>query len=194
MTATNPEKDQSTLITKLCKSVEETFGVAVTTPSKFDALATMIFERTGILFSTTTLKRLWGYLNEPVTPRISTLNTLARFCGWTDFEHFCTGASVAVESGPIGAPFISADRNITAGERVRLFWAPSRVCLIEYQGNNHWLVVEASGTRLAPGDIFDCSLIIRGEPLYIDNLTHDGQRHETYVCGHRTGVTFVRDE
>lgn len=194
MLANNPASEQSNLIAQLCRRVEETFGSQVSTPSKFEALSTMIFKRSGILLSTTTLKRLWGYLNEPVVPRTSTLNALARFCGWIDFEHFCSGANATVESGPIGAPVISADKNIFCGQRVRLFWAPSRMCLIEYKGNNHWQVIEAEGTRLTHGDTFDCAMIIGGEPLYLDNLSHDGQRPGTYVCGRRTGVTFVRNE
>lgn len=194
MSEKNPANDQSNIIKKLRNRVEETFGGPVTTPNRFDALVQMIFERTGILLSPTTLKRMWGYLNEPVTPRASTLNTLARFCGWSDFEHFKSGENVAIESGAIGAPVVSAGKNIMRGERLRLFWAPSRMCLIEYKGDNHWLIIEAEGTRLTPGDTFDCAMIIWGEPLYLDNLSHGGQRPGAYVCGRRTGVTFVYHE
>lgn len=194
MSENNPTNEQSNIILNLRNRVEDTFGQPVNTPNKFDALVKMIFERTGVLLSSTTLKRMWGYLNEPVTQRITTLNTLSRFCGWIDFKHFSSGDNTSIESGPVGAPVVTAGNNISRGQCVRLFWAPSRMCLIQYKGDYRWEIIEAQGTRLAPGDSFDCAMIIWGEPLYIDNLSHPGQRPGTYVCGRRTGVTFVRDE
>jgi len=60
-------------------------------------LSECIFEELHQTVSPTTLKRLWGYLSEPVTPRISTLDILANFVGEESFEAFCqkTAASQA---------------------------------------------------------------------------------------------------
>ena len=52
-------------------------------------LSECIFEELHQTVSPTTLKRLWGYLSEPVTPRISTLDILANFVGEESFEAFC---------------------------------------------------------------------------------------------------------
>ncbi len=174
--------------------VEEAFGGRVLTPIRFDALSQSIFERTGVLISATTLKRLWGYLNEPVTPRRSTLDVLARYCGWTDFDTFGSGERSDIESGNLGASTIRADRDITPGDRLRLMWAPDRVCVIEYDGDLRWHVTASEGTRLAPGDSFRCGLIVNGEPLYLDDLKHEGQKPGVYVCGRRSGVTFIRED
>lgn len=137
-----------------------------------------------------TLKRLWGYLDEQVRPRRSTLDVLARFCGWRDFDDFAVGNIPEIESGNVGNATIRTGENISRGERVRLFWPPSRVCLIEYTGGFDWKVVEAEGTRLLPGDTFRCALIVSGEPLYLDHLIHEGSRPGVYVCGRKSGITF----
>lgn len=170
--------------------VEETANMKATTPKEFEKLSEAIFSRTGVLLSPTTLKRIWGYLDEPVTARRSTLDVLSRFCGWRDYDHFISGMTPDIESGNVGSKTIRAGENIRPGERVRLFWNPSRVCEIEYLGNLEWVVVEAEGTRLEPGDRFRCPLIISGEPLYLDNLTKDGTHAGAYVCGSKSGVTF----
>lgn len=175
---------------RLCREVEAAAHLPVTTPKEFEALSESIHRRTGVLLSPTTLKRLWGYLDEPVTPRTSTLDTLARFCGWRDYGHFLTGDRPDIESGNVGSKVIRAGEDIRPGGRVRLFWNPSRVCEIEYRGNLDWEVVEASGTRLSPGDRFRCPLIVAGEPLYLDGLIKDGNRRGVYVCGSKTGITF----
>lgn len=177
-------------IKELMQRVEETANINPSTPKEFDTLSETIFSRIGTLLSPTTLKRLWGYLNESVTARRSTLDTLSRFCGWRDFEHFISGISPDIESGNVGSKVIRAGENIRPGERVRLFWNPGRVCEIQYLGNLDWIVVESEGTRLQLGDRFRCPLIISGEPLYLDNLIKDGNSAGTYVCGTKSGVTF----
>lgn len=175
---------------QLCHAVEKAAKLTPSTPKDFESLSESIERRTGVLLSPTTLKRLWGYLDEPVTPRPYTLDVLARFCGWLGFNDFADGNIPEIESGNIGSDSIRAGENISRGEKVRLFWPPSRMCLIEYLGDIDWKVVEAEGTRLRPGDTFRCALIVAGEPLYLDNLIHEGSRPGVYVCGRKSGITF----
>lgn len=190
MAKENKPRNVSREITGLCRRVEVVANMEVRTSGQFEILSNIVNLRTGVLLSPTTLKRLWGYLDEPVTPRRLTLDVLARFCGWRDFNDFANGNIPEIESGNIGSASIRTGENICRGERVRLFWAPSRMCLIEYLGDIDWKVVEAEGTRLRPGDTFRCALIVSGEPLYLDNLIHEGSRPGVYVCGRKNGITF----
>lgn len=185
-------RDIDTHIAHLRKHVEEAAGITVKTARQFEALTELISSRTGVLLSPTTLKRIWNYLDEPVTPRRTTLDVLARFCGWRDFTDFESGNKPEIESGNIGGRVIRVGENIRIGERVRLFWHPARVCDIEYLGNLRWQVISSEGTRLQSGDTFSCPVIIAGEPLYLDNLIHEGTRPGIYVCGRRTGISFER--
>lgn len=178
-------------VKSLCQRVEETLGMEVTTPKHFERLAEMIFERTGTLLSATTLKRLWGYLNEHTTPRQSTLDILAQCCGWRGFHDFVAGNVPEIESGFVGSSVLNAERDLAPGDRVRLMWAPARICVIKYLGRNSWEVIRSEGTRLSPGDKFTCPVIIAGEPLYLDNVSHAGSRPGVYVCGRRNGVGFI---
>lgn len=174
----------------LCRQVEATAGETIETAKQFEDLSQKIFDRTGVLLSPTTLKRIWKYLDEPVNPRRSTLDVLARFCGWRDYSDFISGTVPEIESGNVGAYVIRAGKDIRPGERVRLFWRPGRVCDIEFIGGLEWKVIRSEGSRLTPGDFFSCALIVSGEPLYLDNLRHEGTVPGVYVCGSRTGITF----
>ena len=58
----------------------------------------MLYDQTHAKISTTTLKRIWGYLSEGVTPRRYTLDQLARFIGYDDFDAFC--ASLETDNKP----------------------------------------------------------------------------------------------
>ena len=59
------------------------------TPKDFDVLSDSIFEKTHQSISPTTLKRLWGYLQEPSIPRSSTLNLLAQYVGFDSWAAYC---------------------------------------------------------------------------------------------------------
>jgi len=54
----------------------------------FEQLSIYIQEETGTLLSITTLKRIWGKIQYNSLPTINTLNTLAKFAGYTDWNSF----------------------------------------------------------------------------------------------------------
>lgn len=188
-TSINPA-DLESLLTR----VYEAAGIKELSPKQFDLLADEISVKTGERLSPSTLKRISGYVAAHSVPRLSTLDILARFCGWSDYRHFLEGNSPEAQSGVVGKPKISVAEDMLPGQRLRLMWSPARVCVIEYKGDLNWEVVYSEGTRLQPGNTFKCALIMGGEPLYIDDLVQDGNPPRVYVCGRRSGITFVRDE
>ncbi|MDE6238862.1 MAG: hypothetical protein K2M54_02620 [Muribaculaceae bacterium] len=123
--------------------------------------------------------------------RESTLDFLAQYCGWNSYAEFLNGENPKIESGFADVKVLNAERDLREGDVVRLIWHPSRVCEIKYLGDNRWKVIYSEGTRIAVGDTFNCSVIMSGEPLYVDNLVHDGKASGVYVCGRRNGVHFT---
>lgn len=175
----------------LCREVERTFGHTALTPRLFDDLSRSIMRHTGILLSPTTLKRIWGYLDEGVTPRRSTLDVLALYAGWQSFAHLVSGSASERESGVTTAG-IDVARDLAPGDVVRLFWNPGRMCEITYLGDCRFRVADSIATRLQPDDLFSCHLIIAGEPLYLDALTcRDGTAYGAYVCGRKNGIRYL---
>ncbi len=87
--------DKEYLIGKLCEAVEIALDRKMRTPKDFKFLSDSILEKQNKTVSPTTLKRMWGYLSEPVTPRLSTLNILSQFVGYRNWRDFCI--SVAPE-------------------------------------------------------------------------------------------------
>ena len=76
-------------IQRLREAVESVAGRRMQTPKDFDFLSEMVFDKIHQHISPTTLKRLWGYLPESSMPRTSTLNLLAQFVGYSNWEAFC---------------------------------------------------------------------------------------------------------
>lgn len=182
---------KATDISRMCKVVEACFGSSPKSSRHFEALSDSIHTRTGILLSPTTLKRLWGYLDENVNPRLHTLDTLCRYAGWNGWHDFTDNQHNYIESGPIDRPRLDVCRELKPGNTIILTWKPERVCEVKFLGENRFEVISCKGTRLQPGDSFRCTSIIADEPLYLDHLTRSGADLGVYVCGRNTGIRFT---
>ena len=72
----------------ICKDIEKALGKDICTPKDFDMLRDSIYNRLHILVSATTLKRIWGYLNEDVQTRQSSFDILAQFIGYPNYKDY----------------------------------------------------------------------------------------------------------
>ena len=180
----------------LRSEVEAALKKKLCTPKDFEYLRERIYARLHTLVSRTTLMRLWGYVDEDVTPRKGTLDILSRLLGYQDWESFQKNAMLSKEqqSNPVMSRKLSVNSDLCIGERLRLTWQPGRVCDLEYLGELSFRVIASENTRIQSGDTFQCSLIVEGEPLYLDNLrkrdSSSSAKPIAYVCGKKTGVYF----
>ena len=83
---------------RLCKEIEKALHRQLKTPKDFDFLKERIYERLHILVSSTTLKRIWGYLEEDVTPREKTLDILTQYLGYHNWEEYTLRSQNTKES------------------------------------------------------------------------------------------------
>ena len=70
---------QEQVLALLREDIEKEVGRIMHTPKDFDFLSECIFNKLHQTVSPTTLKRLWGYLQESVKPRSSSLNVRLAF-------------------------------------------------------------------------------------------------------------------
>ncbi len=176
---------------QLRNEIENALNRQMQTPKDFEFLRERIYARLHVLVSRTTLMRIWGYIEKDVQPRVSTLNILSQFLGYKDWGSFQENAKLPKEqqSSPIMSRKLSVSE-LKRGDLLRLIWQPERICDIEYLGELNFRVVASEKTRLHAGDTFQCSLIVEGEPLYIDNLKQGDSIPTAYVCGKKSGVYF----
>ena len=179
-------------IHNLRHDIETALGKPMQTPKDFEFLRERIYGRLHIFISRTTLMRIWGYVDEKVEPRKNTLDVLVRFLGYTGWEEYQRNVSLPKEqqSSPVLSRRLSVANSLALGDRLRLTWQPERVCDIEYLGGLRFVVTASKNTRLHESDTFECSLIVEGEPLYLDNLIQDNHPPIAYVCGKKSGVNF----
>ena len=174
------------------QEVENVIGHRLVEAGDFEQLSHLLLSHTRERLSPTTLKRLWGYLsNEKVTTRRHTLDVLSRFVGYRSYEDFCNNISNAkeVQSGFRAEESITTE-NMRLEQRLIITWRPDRRILIRHLGGSRFEIIEAVNTKLFVGDTFRCHLMIQHEPLYLDDLVHQGLPSTAYVAGQRDGVVI----
>ncbi len=178
----------------LCKAIEAALHMEMRTPKDFEQLRERIYLRLHQMVSTSTLKRVWGYLHSEGDFSIRTLDILAQFIGYENYKAFCEHASSTGElpSNLVLNRHINVDADLVRGDRLTLFWLPDRTCELSYEGDMKFVVTASENTRLKEGDTFCCSLIVEGEPLYLSNLLQPGQQPTNYVCGKQGGIRFEK--
>ena len=80
---------QEQTIYKLREALEQAVGKQIKSPKDYDYLSALISNKTKQTISSSTLKRLFSYYENSVTPRRSTLDLLSCFLGYKDFDEFC---------------------------------------------------------------------------------------------------------
>lgn len=182
-----------TQINVLIKYVEKRVGRPIKSPVDFDLLSLRISEQISEQVSTSTLKRIFGYISTEHTPRYSTLSTLSRFVGYDDWEDFCCSIIRKAEedSGFITSKVIYSEY-LSKGDLIELCWRPNRRCLVTYNGDNSFTVVESYGAKIQSGDTFHARCFMLGHPLYISDLSRGGSGvPRCYIAGNRYGLSSV---
>ena len=187
------ENEKSSLIESLKEATENIIGFKMHTPRDFDFLAKSIFNETRDQLSPTTLKRLWGYLQEKEqqTARLSTLNILSRYIGYPDWDAYCKFQKTDGESE---SSFLRNNclhsKSLFKGDKVKLMWQPDRCVTIQHIGLNMFKVVDSKNSKLQVNDTFTCERIVENAPLLLSALIHNNGDPVNYICGQKGGVKF----
>ena len=168
------------------KEVVRVSGVSMLSSGDYDRLSDQVFERTKERLSPTTLKRFWGYLrNEQVQTRQHTLDVLARFIGYRNYEAFCEHP----ESGHLFGEVIHAN-DLKRGQQLVLAWKPDRRMVVEYLGDAMFVIRHTEKTQLQVGCTFECHIMAQHEHLVLDHLTLNGVQLKPYIIGNIDGVNI----
>lgn len=179
-------------IEALKKAVEQKMGKTLSSPGDFDELLLKIdMQHTG-KSSRSSVKRLFGYVQNEHDFRDGTLSVFARFAGYRDWADFCDSVR---KDGGVESDFLSK-RHIKAselnpGERIEIGWLPDRRCVVECLGNGAFRVVEAENAKLAAGSTFRTDVMGIGLPMYATDVDLGNGRLNTYVAGREHGLTLL---
>lgn len=180
-------------IVALKKAVEKRFGHPIESRTDFTELAYDIERTTNNHISENTLRRLWGKISGYTTVFTRTLDVLCKYIGHEQWNVYCKYLSKESEkeSEIISSNMIIKVEELQIGDKIRLGWLPDRMCIVQYIGSRTFKAIDAVNSTVQTGDTFECSLMIKGYPLFVDNLVHGGEHCQRYSMGIQSGLTTL---
>lgn len=176
----------------LRSDIEQHVGQQLQSPSDFQLLIQQIWEKQHAVLSLSTIKRLWGYVESNGAPRLSTLNTLAQFLGFADWNAYLVSLE---QRGGIESAIFTGEgiqtADLQAGDKVAVAWQPNRQCTFRYLGDNQFVVENSKNAKLQQGTTFSAVRFMIGQPMYLDNIILADGTRTSYVAGKLNGLTSV---
>ncbi len=180
-------------IQALMAAVEQRFQRKPETTMHFIALSFAIESATGNQLSASTLKRLWGYVNNIPAPRVTSLDILSQYVGHKSFRAFCEWLRAkTVETSAFFQTSYLIPEELTPGTLMELGWEPDRLVRVEYLGGQNFRVIESRNSKLQKGDVFEASSLMTGYPLCLSGVLREGKLTSPFVGGKKGGLTIVR--
>ena len=176
----------------LCRDIEQHVGQKLQSPADFQLLIHQIWEKQHAVISLSTIKRLWGYVASNGAPRLSTLNTLARYLDFADWNAYLV--ALEQQGGIESAMFMEEGiqtSELKKGDLIAVAWQPNRQCTFLYLGDNLFVVEESKNAKLQRGTTFSAARFMVGQPMYLDNILLADGTHTSYVAGKHHGLTSV---
>lgn len=174
----------------LLKTVDQTFGTRPHTPTDFMMLASDIQQSIGRTIGLSTLKRLWGYVNDQTGTTYSTLSILSRYAGYKDWDNFCrfaTNINQEDESG-FSSDAIVESRMLLTGTTVEVILGQSKRCVIlKISEPDVYRIIEASNIKIGIDDTLRVTCMAVGRPFFATDC-----RHGELALGSYTGACIER--
>lgn len=136
----------------------------------YDLLASLIFKETGRTIGVTTLKRLFNYINDSRKANEYTLNTIAIYLGYNDWNNLCREVNVnSIWGYDNQSVYI---HTLEVGKHIEISYLNRKVCFIVVQqnGKNVLQVEESVNSSLQIGDICDIYKICKGNILEAEHI------------------------
>ena len=179
-------------IAELLLLVEKKYDKVLRTTTDFDLFSLYLKREQNELISTSTLKRLWGYVNDLHQPRKQTLDVLARFLEFDNFDLFCEW----LKKSPLYNSSYFTTKQILVSElqpgvQLEIGWSPNRYLLLVYKGNSSFEVLKSEKSKLSVGDCFEVSSFMLGQPLLLPYVLRNGERTSPFIAGRNGGLTML---
>ena len=171
--------------------IRERFKAPIQYPQQCEALALAIQESTGQTLGITTLKRMLGFVTGPASPRPSSLDIIAQYLGYPDYNLLAKDLGEDCEISDFRTVESIASIDLEPGEQVQITYHPNRLLVLSYLGDNLYLVNEARGSKLFKGDKLLIAGFYVGFELLITDVERAGKHLGSYQAAKQGGLTSV---
>ncbi len=184
--------NQDKALAALIELTNTNLGFIPASPSEFDELGAKIQDKVGKTLSLSSIKRLWGYVTYDGFPSSSTLNTLAKFNGFANWQQFMiSNLKLDTDDSAFLTDTTLDTASIVPGTCISIKWSSGKGCRMECLGGRRFRVLESANIKLQPNDSFTLFTIAVGVPLYATDIMRGEERIPAYIGAKKGGVSVI---
>lgn len=171
--------------------LEKRLGHDIRYPSDCERLAIDIANTTNQNIGVTTLKRLLGFIEDVKEPRLSTLDIIACYLGYRNYDVLLQQLTDVNNSSSFTKVEELSAKDLIVGQQVEFEYSPDRQIRVIYVGDSLFEVQESRNSKLERGDILEVYHFIINYPLLITNVARNGVNLGQYTAGKISGLTSI---
>lgn len=173
------------------KLLEEKLNKEIRYPSDIEHLSYDIEKHTSQRISVNTLKRLFGLVQGVKEPRLYTLDIIARYLGFKNWDDIIESIGNQGNSS-----FSSIEEviitDLQEGDKIVLCYSPDREVTLEFLKNNTFIVQNTVNSKLQPNDILEINHFVLHYPLLVNQVVREGVSLGKFTAGKVSGITSLQ--
>lgn len=171
--------------------IELKLGRTIRYHSDLECLCIEIEKQTKQKISLNTLKRLFGFISGVSEPRLYTLDTIALYLGFTNWDVYLLSLDQSGNSGFNSLQEIRIE-SLPVSSIIEFGYDPDRLIQVKFEGKNHFKVISAKNSKLLENDLVEITHFVLNYPLVILNVLRDGKSMGRFTAGKVGGLSVLR--
>lgn len=171
--------------------IEKKFGKEIRYPSDCDALSEDVFLHTKQKISVSTLKRLLGFVNGVQDPRLYTLDILAKYLEYTNWDVYLEEIKSSNNSEFFNVERLDVE-SLAVETKIKIAYEPNRIIELKYIGNFNFKIESSENSKLQVGDIVKITNFVKNFPLLISEVKRNDQNLGQYRAGKSGGLSEIK--
>jgi hypothetical protein len=170
--------------------VEERFGKSIRYAKDCEVLAMSIYAFTNEKISTSTVKRLFGIIEAGNEPRLYTLDILAKYLGYHNYDHLLQefNPNRLEQSNVIDTINVS---DLKIGDSIRFKYSPNKYISACYIQDSVFKIIESNDPKILKDELLMFNNLGRHLPLFASWRSSRGLSTKNIVLGKISGITSI---
>lgn len=173
------------------EQIEIKLGKSIRYHSDLEHLCVEIEKETKQKISLNTLKRLFGFIGGVSEPRLYTLDTVALYLGYANWDVYLQTLNISGNSGFNSLQEIKIEL-LPISSIVEFGYDPDRVVQVIYEGQNQFKVLSTHNSKLLVNDLVEITHFVLNYPLVILNVIREGKSLGRFTAGKVGGLTVLK--
>ena len=150
-----------------------------------------VFLHTKQKISISTLKRLFGFVNGVQDPRLYTLDILAKYLGFNNWDVYLEEIKSNCSSEFFNIERIDVE-SLALETKIKIAYEPNRIIELNYVGDFYFKIETTVNSKLQVGDIVKITNFVKNFPLFISEVKRNNQNLGQYRAGKSGGLSELK--